>query len=333
MTKLELEQDVIALASKLKLRGNPVNAIVEYCQDNINKWVSNAGGVNDIQHLEELVASQLNLAFEDVYTDEDLDEIKYRYAQKGEFVFATLKDDLDEDTFGTMIRLKDGCFVAVIDCRGQQKFARRFFTRWHEIAHLLVEDNNFEKQVFRSTRDPLERLMDLIAGHVGFYDPLFNPSLEQHYAHGDLLTFDTIEQVRQSYCSHASFQATLFACHRRVDAPILYLEAAMRLREEERRKQRQKTFLNITPTPKLRVSTTVPNKAAQNTNLTVRWNMQIPETSVIFLVQSLPDDSELAMKENLEDWTFSKGGGLAPCEVFVQARKFGDGVLATIQQI
>lgn len=333
MTKLEDEQDVIALARKLRLNGNPVNAIVGYCQDNISKWVGDSGRVNDIQHLEKLVASQLNLVFEDVYTNEDLDEIKYRYAQKGEYIFATLKDDLDKDTFGTMIRLKNGSFVAVIDCRGQQKLARRFFTRWHEIAHLLVEGNDCEKQVFRSTRDPLERLMDQIAGHIGFYDPLFSPILEQHFTNGDLLTFDTIEQVRQTFCSHASFQSTLFACHRRVDTPIIYLEATMRLREEERRNKRQKSFLNIAPKPKFRVSTTISNKAAQNTKLAVRWNMQIPEASVIFQAQSLPDDSELAMKENLEDWTFSKGGGLTPCEVFVQARKFGDAVLAIIQQL
>ena len=61
--------------------------------------------------------------------------------------------------------------MAVIDCRGG-KLARRFFTRWHEIAHRLTThaDRGDEEPAYRSEHDPIERMMDEIAGHVGFYE-------------------------------------------------------------------------------------------------------------------------------------------------------------------
>ena len=49
-------------------------------------------------------------------------------------------------------------FVAVIDCRGS-KLARRFFTRWHEIAHRLTThaDQGATEPAYRSEQDPIER--------------------------------------------------------------------------------------------------------------------------------------------------------------------------------
>ncbi|MEX1028163.1 MAG: hypothetical protein WD049_09190 [Candidatus Paceibacterota bacterium] len=330
MTALDQEQDVVDLAQRLSLGGDPVEAIINFCQKQVDVWVREAGGVETIGELEALIASRLNLVIEEVGNDADLDDLKRRYVQKGEIVFAhVVQNDLTPETFGTMVRLKDGSHVAVIDCRGE-KAARRFFTRWHEIAHLLVEPD-CEQQVFRASDEPLERLMDQIAGHVGFYDSIFTPLFNTHLSHGELLTFDRIDDIRKAFCPHASFQSTLFACQRRMRTPVLYLEASMAYTEDERRSLRQaRMFADDCPEKKLRVRLTLPNKAAGDMKLAARRNMQVPESSVIYA--AFHDQLTAATgEENLKTWTFSSGGSLMDCEVFVQARRVEDSVMATVQ--
>ncbi|MEM1224046.1 MAG: hypothetical protein AAGJ40_00005 [Planctomycetota bacterium] len=271
----------------------------------------------------------MGLVFEEIDDDSDFERLKNKYVPRGEFVFAALSVDMDEDTFGTMVRLKDGTHVAVIDCRGE-KAARRFFTKWHEIAHLLVEED-VEHQVFRSTDEPLERLMDQIAGHVGFYDSIFTPLLNASLREGELLTFEHIESVRNDFCGSASFQATLFACQRRLRTPMLYVEIQMAHSESERRSLKQMRMFDDTPETKLRVRLTVPNKAASDMGLRTRWNMRVPKSSILFSTFHDNSDSLKSGDENLSTWTFSSGDSLMDCDVFIQARRIGDTVMATIQ--
>ena len=330
MSALDQEQDVVDLAEKLGLNGSPVAAIINFCQGQIDTWVSKAGGVTSVDELEAIVANRLNLVFEEIHDDDDLANLKRKYVQWGEHVFAHIvENDLTPDTFGTMVRLKDGTHVAVIDCRGD-KAARRFFTRWHEIAHLLVEPD-CERQVFRSTDEPLERLMDQIAGHVGFYDSIFSPLFNTQISEGGRLTFDIVEAVRQEFCPYASFQSTLYACHRRLTTSLLYVEARMEYTASERRGLKQmRMFDDDKPEKKLRVQLAVPNGPASEMDLTARNNMRVPESSVIYraFVEELTDASG---EENLNSWTFSKGGSLIDCEVFIQARRIDQAVMATIQ--
>ncbi|EMI55227.1 hypothetical protein [Rhodopirellula sallentina] len=247
----------------------------------------------------------------------------------GEPIFAALHLDLTDDTYGTMIRLRDGTHVAVIDCRGD-KAARRFFTRWHEIAHLLVEED-VDKQVFRSTDEPLERLIDQIAGHVGFYDSIFSPLFNTHVSQGDRLTFDIVEAIRKQFCPYASFQSTLYACHRRLATPLLYIEASMEYSVSERRGLNQmRMFDDDKPEKKLRIQRAVPNDAASEINLTVRWNMRVPESSIIYTAFH-EEITDATGEENLNTWTFSKGGSLIDCDVVIQTRRVDQLVMATIQ--
>lgn len=329
MSALDQEQDVVDLAESLGLTGSPVAAIINFCQDQIDIWVNEAGGVSSVDELEAVVADRLNLVFEEVNDESDFDRLKKKYAPMGEPIFAALHLDLTDNTFGTMIRLKDGTHVAVIDCR-DDKAARRFFTRWHEIAHLLVEED-VDKQVFRSTDEPLERLMDQIAGHVGFYDSIFTPLFNSNLNEGELLTFERIESIRQDFCSAASFQSTLFACQRRMRSAMLYVEVRMAHSESERRSLKQMRMFDDVPDQKLRVRLTVPNQAASDMGLRTRWNMRVPESSILFSTFHDDADSDTSGKENLNTWTFSSGDSLMDCNVFIQARRIGDSVMATIQ--
>lgn len=329
MTTLDQEQDVVDLAEKLGLTGSPVAAIINFCQDQIDTWVHEAGGVSTVDELEGVVANRLNLVFEEVNDESDFDRLKAKYVPMGEPIFAALHLDLTDDTYGTMIRLKDGTHVAVIDCRGN-KAARRFFTRWHEIAHLLVEED-VDKQVFRSSDEPLEKLMDQIAGHVGFYESVFTPLFNSNLSEGELLTFERIESIRQDFCSSASFQSTLFACQRRMQTPMLYVEIRMAHSESERRSLKQMRMFDDVPEEKLRVRLTVPNKAASDMGFRARWNMRVPESSILFSTFHDNADSDTSGEENLSTWTFSSGDSLIDCDVFIQARRIGDSVMATIQ--
>ena len=340
MSQLDREYDVIALARELGLCGNPVEAVVQYCEEKIGYWIADCGEVDNVAALEQLVTDRLQLTFEEVTSDDDLTQIIDKYIAQKEYVFATLHDELGLETFGLTIKRKNceptlgGQYIAVIDCRGD-KASRRFFTRWHEIAHLLVLEKELDAPVRRSSRDPIERLMDEIAGRIGFYEPLFGPIFAREHTKS-VLTFETVEVIRNAYCDKASFQSTPFACHRRMNTPVVYIEAEMRYKanEERRLRSEQRTlFADDPPVAKLRVGLAVPNQVAIDQSFRIMPNMRVPESSVIFGLHSDSAAEQASGRENLESWEFSNGDSLPACEVWVDARRAGDRVIATAQPL
>lgn len=338
MSRLDQEHDVVALARELGLRGDPVEAVVHFCEERIDCWAADLGGVENVAALEQLVADRLQLAFEEACSDDDLEEVIAKYVAQGEYVFATLRDELAPTTFGFTIKrkhLRPGAgdkYVAVIDCR-EEKAARRFFTRWHETAHLLVLERELDAPVRRSAHDPIERFMDEIAGRIGFYEPLFGPIFAREHKK-PLLELRTVEAIRTAYCDRASFQATLFACQRRMNTPVVYVEAEMKYKAEEERRLRsrqRKFFADDPPVAKLRVGLTVPNQAASDEDFRIVPNMRVPEGSVIHTLYTDANAEEAWGNENLGAWEFSDGSALPDCEVWVDARKAGDRVIAVVQ--
>lgn len=340
MSRLDQEPDVVALARELGLCGDPVEAVVRFCEEKIGCWAADSGSVASVAALEQIVASRLGVTFEDLCSDEDLTRITAKYVAQGEYVFATLREELCPATFGLTVRRKDRKaksgekYVAVIDCRGD-KAARRFFTRWHEIAHLLVLEKELDAPVRRSSHDPIERLMDEIAGRIGFFEPLFGPIFAREHQ-STPLQFKTVEAIRAAYCDTASFQSTLFACQRRMDTPVVYVEAEMRYKAEEERRLRSKQrkfFADDPPVAKLRVSLAVPNQAASDDDFRIMPNMRVPEGSVIRKLHSDSTAEQASGTENLEAWEFSDGGSLPARSVWVDARKAGDRIIAIVQPV
>ena len=338
MSRLDQEHDVVAIARELGLRGDPVEAVVRFCEGKIGCWAADVGGVENVAALEQLVAAHLQLVFEEVCSDDDLEQIIAKYVAQGEYVFATLRDELGPTTFGLTIKRKHwgpepgNKYVAVIDCRGD-KATRRFFTRWHEVAHLLVLEKELDAIVRRSSHDPIERLMDEIAGRIGFYEPLFGPVFAREHRQAPL-EFKTVEAIRKNYCDRASFQSTLFACHRRMNTPVVYLEAEVKYKADEERRLRskqRKLFQDDPPVAKLRVGLAVPNPAAIDRDFRVMPNMRVPEGSVIHKLHSDSTGDQASGKENLESWEFSDGNSLPDCEVWVDARKAAERVIAIVQ--
>jgi hypothetical protein len=339
---------ILDLAKELGVSAStPTDGILDYCRHRIDRWVAEAGGVTNIEVLESLVSQRLQMVFEEIRTGDDFDRLKDVYARgKKDFVFAAMRtkfDDGDNPTYGALIQRRNVAadapdrFVAVIDCRGK-KLARRFFTRWHEIAHRLTThaDGGETEPGYRSEHDPIERLMDDIAGHIGFYEPLFAPAFHQANGGNLLLKFDTVESVQRSRFPAASFQSTLFACIRRMQTPVIYLEAALAHKKDVKREiedDSPRLFAAPPPPPgELRAVKINPNKAAQQQKFTIPANMRVPAGSVIdrlFETETIADATGL---ENLSHWE-SRGKSLERRAVVVEARKVPDRVIAIVQPV
>lgn len=300
------------------------------------------GGVTDIQVLESLVIDRLKMVFEEIRSDDDFNRLTEHYAKaKRDPVFATLRhrfDDTKNPTYGALIQRRNVTadspdrFVAVIDCRGN-KSARRFFTRWHEIAHRLTTHADMPEPVYRSEHDPIEQLMDQIAGHVGFYEPIFDPAYRLASEGMPLLKFRTVESVVNRSFPAASFQATLFACTRRLQTPVVYVEAEIAHKKEVKRRLEMPRLFDDDPPPgELRAVKIVPNQAAQRERFSIPKNMRVPIRSVI---HRLFDSDLLTDGNGQEDMSLweSQGRNLEPRAVVVEARKVPNRIIAILQPV
>jgi hypothetical protein len=345
MTRWEQTPEIIDLAGELGVGGAaPVDGILNHCRRRIDGWVAEAGGVTSINALETLVTNRLQMVFEEIRADEDFDRLTQVYArEKREFVFATMRskfDEADNPTFGALIMRRNATaaspdrYVAVIDCRGF-KLARRFFTRWHEIAHRLTThaDGGDTEPGYRSEHDPIETMMDEIAGHVGFYGPIFDPAFQQASDGKPMLTFGTVESIIGEAFPTASFQATLFACARRMTTPVVYLEAALNHKKDVKRRMATPSMFGDDPPPgELRAVKVIQNAAAQGDGFTIPTNMRVPAASVIHRLFDAEPQTNGECSEDLSQWE-SKGKPLEQRAVVVEGRKVADRVIAIVQPV
>ncbi|MFN6303305.1 MAG: hypothetical protein ACK42H_14060 [Planctomycetota bacterium] len=238
--------EVHELANSLGIESkDPAVDIVVHCRQLVDDWVAQAGGigpeaVSDINALETLIKRHLSLVVEEILTEDDFERLTDKYARgMGEYVFAGLRakfDDPETPVFGVLIQRRSSVekdpdrFVAVVDCREElsgEKFARRYFTKWHEIAHRMTTHRYPDDLAYRSDDDdPIETLMDAVASELGFYEPFLGPALRDALANENWLTFEMIESIIQRVFPEASFQATLFACMRLSPTPMVYIELA-----------------------------------------------------------------------------------------------------------
>lgn len=233
-------------------------------------------------------------------------------------------------------------YVAVIDCRGE-KAARRYFTRWHEIAHLLTLVKQLELPFHRSKetkQDPIERLMDTIAGDVGFFEPLFKPALQAELAQTGLLTFDGVQRIRDRMCPNASFQSVLIACTNRSPIPTITLETKMAYKKAEAAELHStqlQMFVATKPKPKLRAVVSTQNLAARDARFIIHRNMTIPAASLVakhFEETEEPQNARLIArgKEDLSIWRHSDGDPVGCGTIHIEAKRTGTSLVALIQR-
>jgi hypothetical protein len=128
---------------------------------------------DDPDELVRSVATGLNLDFIEIDNNYDLQHLPSRLPFESESVVALLQMLLhSKDTYAVTISRKaranwEQPLLAIIDCRfGKDSFLRGLFSKWHEIAHLLLDEQKSECVFRRSAdypRDPEEILVDRIA--------------------------------------------------------------------------------------------------------------------------------------------------------------------------
>jgi hypothetical protein len=344
MISLGDQPKIISMAHTLGIHsGDRVEAIREHCAKRV-KAIARKRPAGSIEELQKQICQELNITMIEVWSDHDIDSIVERFARgERDPAFGGLGRELTDETYATLIQCKtrseDGTFryVAAIDCRTSEKAARRTFSGWHEIAHVLTTVAQLQFPLHRSTKekDAVEKLMDIIAGDIGFYEPLFLPVLKAELAAERGLTFAVVDRVRQCFCPTASMEATLNACAARTPQPVFTLQAVMKYKAAEERELASgqgELIPSEKPKPALRVSRAGANSAARARGLHIPKNMRVPAGSIISLAMREEEDHapRLAV-ENLNWWRSSDGTALQHASVRVEALRIRDRVFAIVR--
>ena len=325
---------IARLAADLGLdhRRDPVAAILAFCHGRIND-ILREFRCGTLSTLMSATAAMLDTLFVEIHDDVDLVNVRAGYLARDELVFATLAQQLGAHVYAITFKLTrpregDRRFVSIIDCRGA-KAARSYFSKWHELAHLLTLTSQARLKFCRThtepdEKDPEETLMDVIAGEVGFLPELVRP-----HATGEI-SFDRIADLREQLCPDASEQASLIGLVKSWPAPCVLVQARPGLKADERRSLAQGRFaFHDGPAAVLRAVNVTVNSAAESAGLTIHRNMRIPGESVIARVFENSVTS-LEAEEDLAWWTSSSGRGLAPRPVTVRARRHWNAAEALI---
>lgn len=317
----------------IKLIANPVDDILKFCEKKIKAFLREFPESSTLTDFLDVVAAKVRTKIIEIRSDEALDILQKEYVAKGEVIFATLRKELEGEVLGITIKLQkhkpwENEFVSVIDCRGD-KAARSYFTKWHEIAHLLALTDQQRLQFHRTQHkspqhDPEEAMIDIIAGKFGFYEPFISK-----HAKGDA-SFELIEDLCSELCTESSYQAALIGFIKAWPKPCLLLYCEPSLKKGEQAMFNQVGFdFSESPTLRLRAVKITPSISATAIDLRIHQNMRVPEFSVIRSVFNGEADYAEA-KENLSAWETSSGSCLPDRAVKVKAKRRGGGVYAII---
>lgn len=334
--KLNESTAIHVLASDLALRltSNPVEDIVALCHRKVEKFLLDLKTCSKPSELLSLVANKLGTIFVEVRSDADLQQVVEEYVNRGELVFATLPGELTHEVFGITLKLVnpgrfDLSYVSIIDCRGP-KASRVYFTKWHELGHLLILTDQ-RRFAFKRThslheyKSPEESLVDVLAGEFAYYEPMVRP-----LATGEI-SFETIEAIRDELCPDGSLTSALIGITRAWPRPCLLMEAAL-AHKKAHGDSSQKMFGFVAapaPAPTLRAVNVMPNEAARDQGLQIFRNFRIPQASIISKVfEGTAWNGEA--RENLNWWRASDGTELNDMPVLVRARRIRKSVHALI---
>ncbi len=324
------------LAGDLGLRStkDPVQAILRHCERQIRKFMRDFPECSTLGELLELAAAKLGTRFEEIDSDDRLEQVRSDYLRRGERGFADLHEQLTSDIFGvTLLRISrkpwEPRYVSVIDCR-DEKASRSYFTKWHELGHLLILTDqlrlNFRRTHFvPNLKDPEEALVDIIAGHFGFFEDIVRKQ-----AKGARASLSGFNGLRQSLCPEASRQSAQIGFAKSWPKPCLLINAELGLRKQEQREQNQGHLaFQPHPSPDLRAVYVTPSESAASAGLVVYRNMRVPRRSVIAKIHRGECDSACSL-ENLDWWEVSDGSGLPSVPVHVEAEAVGNHVAALL---
>jgi hypothetical protein len=306
-------------------RADPIASVLAHAERFIEP-VRQQGACSTLTTLVDWVASKLGVIFEIVESDEDLVALQRRYAAQGETGFVGLALGLQAaDCYGGTVALDHPRFgikyVAVIDCRGEKRY-RSYFTKCHEIGHLLLKTKQ-QLLVFRRTHEsrshPEEQLVDRVASRLGFYPPLLQPYFVAP------LSFDLVNTVISELCPEASRESAIRGVVGAWPRPAAWLRAQLRLKRAEQEHVQEGFALVPPPAAKLRISD--PPALSDAATFALHQNMRVPTNSIITAVFNGALAGEA--REDLSWWDVS-GRHLPSLPIRVLARRVAPGIVEAL---
>ena len=278
----------------------------------------------------ERVASCLDVEIVEIHSDHDMRKLLDRVPPTSEPAMVRVQAELKDGTDAITIQRRDPGpwrrYLAVINCQGQHYY-RRFFSKWHELIHRLVEGEQLMlafRQTLAVRKDPGEVLVDKVAGELAFFPDLVAPHAEQcldRYG----LTFDAVDALRAAAAPAASRQATLVALMRHSNHPAWYLRCAVILKLTEARMARR-SYARGGPSPRLRVQEVYSNDVASERGTRIHQWMRVPPASLIATAHR--SGLSRTGTERLDDWVTSDGGPIGRGSLFIDAQVTDGEVLA-----
>ena len=302
-----------------KAGDDPVAFILGYAEKRVRAAAKKLHA-RTLPELLDATAQEVSTRFEIVETDDELTRLVATNVARGETGFAQLPNDF-KDSYGVTLRLLkrrewEPERVSVIDCRGSKKY-KSYYTKWHELAHLLTLTQQ-EQLKFRRTHAQRqaadEALMELVAGHFGYWSEILQPHLTGE------LTFEALTRIRSEQCPEASWQSFVHAAIDRWTEPAAYLKAAMGLKRAEERQRNQAAMWLMPAAGKLRLADVVVNGPARTRGAELFPNMRVPEQSILHRIYAREQDIGSA-NECLSMWESSDRGALRECAVVVKGRR------------
>ena len=323
-----------ALRLGLPSHGPTVDAgIIEYCRREVSRLTARHGLPTTMGELLDRVASCLDVEFVEIHSDDDIARLLEKIPPTVEPMMARVAAELDDDTDGITIRRLlpqewERRYLAVINCQGWH-YSRRFFTKWHELAHRLVDGEQLAL-AFRQTpierKEPGEILVDKIAGELAFFPEIVAPRAYDCLSETGL-TFESVDALRQAVAPEASRQATSLALIRYMKLPAWHLRCRNSLKLSE---TRAALAGNSTDkfVPKLRVTQVSPNNVAAQSGVRIHQWMRVPESGIV--AHSHRSGLDYAGSEALEEWKTSSGGPIGFGQLFVDTQVVGEEVFALV---
>lgn len=324
------ELRVAAKRLGLPVHGNIESALLRHATEAIAALLSKCSPGN-LSELLDHAATSLGLEIVEVHGDHDLNSLLERIPPTREPALARVRMELDDRTDAVVLQRQnpepwERRYLAVINCRSWHAH-RRYFSKWHELVHLLLEGRQLRLE-FRRTgvehKHPEEILVDKIAGELAFYPPIFVPILLEEIGENRRLTFAAIDRVRQCIAPEASWHATLLAAVRHSPQPIYAIRAQLGLkRNEERQAKDLLSTVTEPPAAKLRVREAIANPAAEALGIRVHLNMEVPADSVAAMAFDSPSGTIQSGREDFGLWRTSRGPiGQGP--ILVEGVRRGD---------
>ena len=338
-------QELQRVAQRLGLRqsGDLESAIIGHCLNQFRHWLSSYGEFVVLSDVVDDFATSLDMRLEEVHSPSDIDALMSEMPPIERAAIAASGAEFGETTDAlTILRVNrapwERAYLAIINCQESHIF-RRYFSKWHEIGHRLLEGDQLSFAL-RETKvdrpEPTEVLVDKVAAELAFFPDIFGPVVHEESLTDGRLSFETIHRVRARLVPDASYDATLRACLRYTEAPMWLLRCSMGLRAGELRRLNSSQLSLIPEDPpeaKLRVREVVRSSRTEGLDMRFHPNMRVPESSIVF--QTFRGSRSVSGRdiEPLDIWETSSGGPIGHGDIHIEVEEGGDGEISALIQL